>query len=162
MGDASSGVLFTVGYQDITVASLVQVITSAGVTLLGDVRAVPQSRKPGFSKSHLAGSLHAAGIEYLHVRPLGTPKEGRIAARRGDVATLARIFSDHLAADTPQAALVDLAGRARGRLTCLLCFERDHRHCHRAIVAERVAATTGLKVVHLLPGLPAGERRARS
>ena len=152
MSDASSGKLFTIGYQDTTIACLVRALCTAGVGLLADVRAVPQSRKPGFSKSTLAAALGEAGIDYAHLRPLGTPKEGRIAARRGDLATLSRVYADHLGGDAPQAALADLAAQARTRPTCLMCFERDHEACHRVIVAERVVQTTGLAVLHLVPG----------
>lgn len=154
MDDASSGTLFTVGYQDTTLDCLVKALTVSGVTLLADVRAIPQSRKPGFSKHRLAASLAAAGVDYVHLRALGTPKEGRIAARRGDATTLHRIYAAHLAGDAPTAALADLAERARSRPTCLLCFERDHRLCHRALVADRVMVASDLDVVHLLPGLP--------
>lgn len=154
MVHASSGTLFTIGYQDSTLAGVLQALSVAGVALLADVRAIPQSRKAGFSKHGLAASLAAAGIEYAHLRPLGTPKDGRLAARRGDGATLSRIYAEHLTGDAPQAALADLAARAGRQATCLLCFERDHRLCHRAIVAAQTATSTGLAVVHLLPGLP--------
>ncbi len=153
MDDASSGMLFTIGYQSTTVACLVRALAASRVAVLADVRAIPQSRKLGFSKHGLAATLAAAGIEYAHFRALGTPKEGRIAARHGDVATLARVYADHLAGDAPQAALADLAERAADRPTCLLCFERDHRICHRAIIAERLAATRPLTIVHLSPDL---------
>ncbi len=156
MNGASSDTLFTVGYQSTTVACLVRALSVARIALLADVRAVPQSRKPGFSKHGLAAALGEAGIGYVHFRPLGTPKDGRVAARHGDVAALSRIYAGHLAGDAPQAALADLAERARGRPTCLLCFERDHRTCHRHIVAERLAITASLTVVHLVPDLPAG------
>ena len=117
---------------------------------------MPQSRKPGFSKTGLTAALIGAGIDYQHVRALGTPKEGRIAARHGDAATLRRVYTEHLEDDAAQAALAALVERARVQPTCLLCFERDYRGCHRAIVAERVAGATGFATIHLLPGLPAG------
>ena len=117
---------------------------------------MPQSRKAGFSKTGLAAAVASADIEYLHVRALGTPKEGRIAARHGDLATLSRVYADHLEGDAAQGALVALGKESRLQPTCLLCVERDHRAGHRAIVAERVVAATGLAAVHLLPGLPAG------
>jgi len=128
--------LFTIGYEGSIVDAVVASLRGAGVTHLLDIRAVPQSRKPGFSKRLLGGSLEAAGIAYTHLRGLGTPKAGRDAVRHGDIAAMERIFRAHM--EEP-AALLDLA-RAAGIVSaepaCLLCFERDHTHCHRRIVAE--------------------------
>lgn len=133
--------LFTIGYEGTTVDGVVAALRGAGVALLIDVRAVPQSRKAGFSKRLLAGTLLEAGIGYMHLRGLGTPKPGRDAARRGDSATMQRIFHAHLA--TPEAQF-DL-GRARMLVgeaaCCLLCFERDPAQCHRALVAEALGGT---------------------
>ena len=124
-------------------------LREAGVTLLLDVRAVPSSRKPGFSKHILAASLKAAGIDYVHLRPLGTPKPGRDAVRRGDVAAMERIYAAHMQGDEPRAALAEATALAAGRTCCLLCFEQDHRTCHRRLVAEMVTAQTGQTVRHL-------------
>ena len=73
----------------------------AGVKLLVDVRAVAASRRPGFSKNQLAAGLKERGIGYLHLQGLGTPKEGRLAARAGDKKALRAIYAKHL--KTPQA-----------------------------------------------------------
>lgn len=127
--------LYTIGYEGTTVDAVVAALRLADVQHLLDVRAVPQSRKPGFSKRLLGGTLAASGIEYTHLRGLGTPKAGRDAVRHGDVAAMRRIFMAHM--ETPEAQF-DLARAgeiARGRRVCLLCFERDHAHCHRSIVA---------------------------
>ena len=128
--------LFTIGYQGTTVDAVVGALRQAGVTHLIDVRALPQSRKPGFSKRLLGGTVAAAGLHYTHLRGLGTPKAGRDAVRHGDVAAMQRIFRAHMAAPEAQFDLArarDLIGREP---CCLLCFERDHTHCHRNIVAE--------------------------
>lgn len=133
--------LFTIGYEGATIGTVVDALQAAGARLLIDVRAVPQSRKPGFSKRLLAGTLLEAGIGYAHLRGLGTPKPGRDAARRGNSATMQHIFRAHLA--TPEAQF-DLA-RARTLVgeaaCCLLCFERDPAQCHRALVAEALGGT---------------------
>lgn len=134
--------LFTIGYEGSIVDNVVAALREAGVTHLVDVRAVPQSRKPGFSKRLLGGTLAAAGIRYTHLRGLGTPKAGRDAARHGDIAGLHRIYAAHMqtleaASDLERAAAIVAEGGA-----CLLCFERDPACCHRSIVAG------------LLPGHP--------
>ena len=141
--------LFTIGYEGTTFPCVRDALLSAGARLLVDVRALPASRKPGFSKRLLAAGLAEAGIEYLHLQPLGTPKPGRDAVRRGDVAAMHRVFRAHMAGDRPRAALARATAAARERPACLLCFERDHRVCHRAVLASSIAGQTGQAVVHL-------------
>lgn len=143
--------LFTIGYEASTLPAVLASLKSAGVDLLIDVRAVAASRKPGFSKKLLAASLEEAGIRYLHLQALGTPKPGRDAARAGRVAEMHRIFRAHMAADRPQAELAQARAASGTSRACLLCFERDHRACHRALVAEMIQADTAQQVVHLVP-----------
>src|SRR4051794_608589 len=88
--------LFTIGYEQATSAAVLGELTRAGVQLLVDTRAVAASRRPGFSKRQLAASLDEKGVAYLHLRGLGTPADGRKAARSGDLATLFRIYEVHL------------------------------------------------------------------
>jgi uncharacterized protein (DUF488 family) len=142
--------LFTIGYEQTPSKAVLDELEQAGVKLLVDVRAVVSSRRPGFSKNQLAAGLDERGISYLHLRGLGTPKEGRLAARSGKYDALHRIYAKHL--KTPQArqdldelsALVNKAGPV-----CLLCYERDHRHCHRQWIAEIIEHREGVKVENL-------------
>lgn len=139
--------IFTIGYEGATQADFIARLLQAGVTLLADVRAVPLSRRPGFSKNILAASLREAGIDYVGFKALGTPPEGREAARKGRHADLARIYGTQL--DLPEAQLaalrlVDMAGE---RPTALLCFERDPACCHRTLLVE--SAMPEAEVIHL-------------
>jgi uncharacterized protein (DUF488 family) len=113
------------------------------------VRAVPMSRKPGFSKRLLGGSAEARGIRYVHLQPLGTPKPGREAARAGRASEMERIFAAHMQTPPAQEALAAARGIVQSAPTCLLCFERDPHFCHRRIVAEMISAETKQKVEHL-------------
>lgn len=143
--------LFTIGYEQTPAKAVLDELQHAGVKLLVDVRAVAASRRPGFSKNQLAAGLDERGIGYLHLRDLGTPKEGRAAAKSGDFRQLRKIYVAHL--KTPQAkeqldelaALVDKAGPV-----CILCYERDHQQCHRQWIAERIEDRQGAKVENLL------------
>src|ERR1700710_518734 len=92
--------LFTIGYEQTPSKAVLDELEQAGIKLLVDVRAVASSRRPGFSKTQLAAGLDERGIAYLHLRGLGTPKEGRIAARGGEFDVLHKIYSKHL--KTPQ------------------------------------------------------------
>ncbi|MGH1591883.1 DUF488 family protein [Methylobacterium phyllosphaerae] len=132
--------LFTIGYEGLDSERLVGVLRSAGVAVLADVRAVANSRKRGFSKGALGTSLREAGLDYAHLRSLGTPKAGRQAARAGDAALMRRIYCEEVL-DTAAGlqALEDLATLAEAAPICLLCFERDPAGCHRRVLAERLA-----------------------
>ncbi|WP_043336753.1 DUF488 domain-containing protein [Belnapia moabensis] len=143
--------LFTIGYEDATPARLIEALHGAGVTTLVDVRALANSRKPGFAKTALSAALAEAGIGYQHVKALGTPAEGRAAVRAERPGEMRRIFGAHLAGLEPQAALAALTDRARHETVCLLCLEADPARCHRTLVAEAVAATSGATVTHLHP-----------
>jgi len=142
--------LFTIGYEQTPSKAVLDELENAGVKLLVDVRAVASSRRPGFSKSQLAAGLDARGISYLHLRGLGTPKEGREAARGGRFALLHKVYAAHL--KTPQAkeqldelsALVKTSGPV-----CILCYERDHAHCHRQWIAELIEERDGVKIENL-------------
>lgn len=147
-GRAALPALYTIGYEAKTLAEFVSELAGAGVRRVIDVRAVAASRRPGFSKTALGGALAQHGIEYLHLRALGTPKEGREAARKGQVARMREIYSVQL--ETPEAdlAMEQAFAAASGAPSALLCFEREASGCHRAMIAERLAAR-GLAVVDL-------------
>lgn len=144
--------LATIGYQGATPESFLRALAGARVELLVDVRAVASSRRPGFSKTKLAANVAQAGIDYLHLRALGTPADGRAAARAGRHAEMRKIFLAHMSEDEAQDALEDLAQIVRsGRRVCLLCFEADPAHCHRNIVASMLGETMPLEIEHLVP-----------
>lgn len=142
--------LFTIGYQETPPKAVLDELESAGVKLLVDVRAVASSRRPGFSKNQLASGLKERGIGYLHFQGLGTPKEGRLAARAGDIKALEQIYARHL--KTPQARqemdeLATLIGNAGP--VCILCYERDHKDCHRKFIADIIEARDGVAIENL-------------
>ena len=141
--------LSTIGYEGKTQAEFLDQLAAAGVALLIDVRAVAASRRPGFSKTALAGGLRERGIDYLHLRALGTPKAGREAARKGRIAEMREIFEGQL--QTPEAALAmeQADAAARERHVVLLCYEAEAICCHRAMVAERLAERGGYEIRNL-------------
>jgi uncharacterized protein (DUF488 family) len=144
--------LATIGYQGATPDTFTHALRDARIELLVDIRAVASSRRPGFSKSKLAANLEEVGIDYLHLRALGTPADGRAAARSGHHDEMRNIFLAHMATPDADAALGDLAELVRsGRRVCILCFEADPAHCHRSIVAELLGARMPVEVTHLIP-----------
>ena len=139
--------IYTIGYEATTMADFLAALRAAGVERVIDVRALPLSRRPGFSKSSLAASLAEAGIDYVHLKALGTPKRGRDAAKKGDVATLEAVYDDQLALPEAQAAAAIMLGLAGERPSALLCYERDPQHCHRTLLLDAVGE--GATVVDL-------------
>jgi hypothetical protein len=105
--------LFTIGYERATPPALLAALRAAGVRRVVDVRALANSRRPGFAKRALSAALEEAGIGYLHLRALGTPPEGREAVRAGRPEVMRRVFARHLAGVEAQAALAALADEAR-------------------------------------------------
>jgi uncharacterized protein (DUF488 family) len=141
--------LFTIGYEGLVQNQLLELLAANGVHTLLDVRAVPLSRKAGFSKTVLGASLEARGIHYVHDRRLGTPKPGRQAARRGHSDTMHAIFAEHMQTEPALAGLSDAVALSRSTPICLLCFEREPHDCHRSIVASMIRAQTGQSIRHL-------------
>ncbi|WP_029356502.1 DUF488 domain-containing protein [Bosea sp. 117] len=142
--------LFTIGYEQASSRAVLDALADAGVELLVDVRAIAASRRPGFSKRQLAAGVEERGISYLHLRGLGTPAEGRQAARSGHYDELRRIYDAHLATPVAIEQMDELKKLvAGGKRICLLCFERHPEHCHRQMVAELVCEDLGVEVEHL-------------
>jgi uncharacterized protein (DUF488 family) len=141
--------IFTIGYEGLVQHQLLDLLLASGVETLLDVRAVPLSRKAGFSKGVLGASLEARGIRYLHDRRLGTPKPGRDAARRGRTSQMVRIFEAHMDGAAPRESLAEAVDLARTKRVCLLCFEREAHECHRSILAGMIHAQTGQAIRHL-------------
>jgi uncharacterized protein (DUF488 family) len=146
--------LATIGYEAATPGGLVAALREAGVRMVADVRALANSRRPGFAKRALSAALEEAGIGYWHLPALGTPAEGRAAVRAGRPEAMRPVFLRHLEGLEPQAALAALVERARREPVCLLCLEDDPARCHRSLVAEAMAAATGAPVHHLHPHPP--------
>ncbi len=134
---ADPRILFTIGYEGSDLDAFIAQLRKAGVRLVADVRELPLSRKRGFSKRPLAEALDAAGIAYLHVPALGTPKPVRDAYKAGGPwSAFAASYQDQLAeADQP---IKDLAEQAAERPTALLCFEADPQRCHRSLLADEL------------------------
>ena len=142
--------LFTIGYEGVTQDEFLTTLERAGVRRVIDVRALPLSRRPGFSKTPLRLALAERGIDYVHLKALGTPAEGREAARAGRHAELALIYSGQLALPEAMVAVEQMRELAGERPSALLCFEREPAHCHRQLLIDAVEPDA--EVVHLFPG----------
>lgn len=139
--------IFTIGYEGATLPEFLAALRQAEVERVIDVRALPLSRRPGFSKTPLRGALEEAGIEYVNLKALGTPAQGRAAARAGRHSDLQRIYSGQLELPEAMVQSAQMLELAREKPTALLCMERDPSHCHRILLLDAVAPDA--QVVHL-------------
>lgn len=139
--------IYTIGYEGATMAEFVAALRAAGVAQVIDVRQLPLSRRPGFSKKPLAAELAGAGIDYVNLRALGTPKPGRDAAKKGDRATLEAVYAVQLELPEAQAEGAKMLALAEEKPSALLCFERDPTTCHRTLLMQAIGE--GWEVVDL-------------
>lgn len=142
--------IFTIGYEATTVGEFLSALRQAGVKRVIDVRAVPNSRRPGFSKTPLGNALAEEGIDYVHLRALGTPADGRAAARAGRHGDLERIYAGQLELPEAMAQGAQMLELAAEKPSALLCYERDPAGCHRTLLLRAVAPDS--EVVDLFPG----------
>lgn len=141
--------LSTIGYEGANLASFIETLHRAGVRQIIDIRDVPASRRPGFSKNVLAHALGDEGIKYVHLKPLGDPKPGREAAREGRYEDFKKIYTEHLALEPGQEALGTAVSIAKSIPSALLCYERDFKHCHRSLVAQAMNGLSEFQIRHL-------------
>ena len=120
-------------------AEFLAALEEAGVERVIDVRAVPNSRRPGFSKTPLRNALSETGIDYVHLRSLGTPADGRAAARAGHHDDLRRIYAGQLELPEAIAESAQMLDLAAEKASALLCYERDPAACHRTLLLAAVA-----------------------
>jgi uncharacterized protein (DUF488 family) len=142
--------LYTLGYQGVDVNTYVQKLKAAGVGIVADVRETPWSHKPGFCKNALSSELSKAGIDYIHVKSAGNPKENRRTAP--DLAECLSRYRRYLA--TNPAGVADLvqvvqAAALENRTVCLTCFEKDVKDCHRSILVSAIKRRIRIGAVHL-------------
>lgn len=145
--------IYTIGYEGTDIERFVATLRAVRIDLLVDVRAIAASRKKGFSKTALRARLESEGIDYLHLVELGDPKPGREAAREGKIAEFERIYNEHLARPESVQSLAELEELAHKQSVCLLCYERDPKHCHRSIVTAQLVLR-GLDYFDLYGDLP--------
>lgn len=151
--------LMTIGYEGLDISTFLEALKTNKVAVLVDVRELPLSRKKGFSKSALAASVERAGIAYLHMPELGCPRDIRHGYYRdGDWSRYKKRFNAHL--KRQDAALSGLAAMARKDRACLVCFEADHKSCHRSLVTTALGTLYKATVKHLrVKSAQAGDRR---
>ena len=145
-----SDTLFTVGYQGRCFDELLNLLRQNSIETVVDVRYFPHSRKEGFSKSILNQRLDSNGIQYMHLRKLGSlPGLRRRYHKHEDINTYFNEYRRHLDGQLP--TVEHLARLSRRESTCLLCLEAEPLYCHRSVIADRIQQLdgNGLAICHL-------------
>lgn len=141
--------VFTIGYEGMDIEHFLSLLSEHGIETLVDIRELPLSRKPGFSKTTLATALNLSGLDYVHMAALGCPKSVRDGYRAdGDWGRYTTSFLKYL--KTQKGALAELAERVQSAACVLLCYEADFNFCHRSMVADALNKHYGIEVKHLL------------
>lgn len=154
--------MFTIGYEGLGIDTFLSLLAEHEIETVVDVRELPLSRKPGFSKRSLAEVLNATGREYVHMVELGCPKTVRDRYREdGNWKRYTQGFMTYL--DAQQEAVAELAELASSSVCALLCYEADSNFCHRSMVANAVREQSGMRVSHIKASVkrvaPAGSAR---
>ncbi|MHB1272309.1 MAG: DUF488 domain-containing protein [Rhodanobacter sp.] len=153
--------VFTIGYEGLDVQSFVSLLVKHHVRTVVDIRELPLSRKPGFSKRSLSDILSDAGLDYVHMVSLGCPKPVRDRYKKdGSWKRYTDGFLQHL--EGQAGAVEELANRVAESTCVLLCFEADYRLCHRSFVADAVHHRSGATVRHISSGNAKTAHPARS
>jgi uncharacterized protein (DUF488 family) len=141
--------VFTIGYEGLDINAFMSLLAEHGIDTVVDIRELPLSRKPGFSKKALASVLNLSGLEYVHMVDLGCPKPVRHRYREdGNWKRYTDDFLKHL--KTQEASIAELSELVSSSNCALLCYEADFNFCHRSMVANAVRDYCGADVEHIM------------
>ena len=142
--------LYTIGYEGVDIENFISNLHDNRIKCIIDVRALPLSRKPGFSKTHLAQRLQIAEIQYIHLGRLGTPKDIREELKQSkDYVTFFKKMETYLSSKKDEIKVA--YDYVMKNTCCLMCFEKLAEQCHRKLIAQKIKATNGngLKIKHI-------------
>jgi len=141
--------LFTIGYEGITVERYLNMLIKNNVCVLCDVRNNPLSRKFGFSKNSLQKHLGNIGIEYVHIPELGISSEKRNNLNSDE--DYQNLFKDYQTSLSMRLEHLDSLHQllvSKGRIA-LTCFEHDPSHCHRHVIRDFLKKTYNVETTDL-------------
>lgn len=138
---------FTIGHSNHSIDRFIDLLGSAGVTTIADVRSMPFSRwVPHFSRPALERHLKLASISYVFLgEQLGGRPRDKACWRDG------RVDYDLVAAtDSFRQGLDRVEIDASRHRIALMCAERDPLDCHRFLLVSRRLAERGAAITHIL------------
>jgi uncharacterized protein (DUF488 family) len=142
--------VWTVGHSNGSLDELVDLLRGQQIELVGDVRAVPKSRRhPHFAGEALAESLPRHGIAYRHLAALGGWRKPRPdSPNEGWTNRSFQAYADYMLTPAFPHALGELRQLAADQRTAIMCSEAVWWRCHRRLIADRLTAS-GWAVCHI-------------
>lgn len=142
-------ILFTIGYEGISLDAYLNKLVKNNVALLCDVRKKPISMKYGFSKKQLQNYCNNLGIKYVHIPQLGI--EGHLRQKLTNKESYEKLFDSYrigLNEKTDELKNIYHLIQKYKRVA-LTCFEKDHTYCHRDSLSLRLKNDYKTKISHL-------------
>jgi len=150
----SATILFTIGYEGISLEQYLNKLIVNDIKVLCDVRRNPISMKYGFSKNQLKTACEGVGIAYIHIPEVGIESDKRQELNtQADYDQLFKIYrSDTLLKETAKQEEILLLLKNKKRIA-LTCFEANIHQCHRKHLAESISEMKGFsyKLKHTRP-----------
>jgi len=140
----SNTILYTIGYEGISLEEYINRLIKNGVQVLVDVRKNPLSMKYGFSKSLLKRFCENVGIQYVHFPEVGIESDQRqeLNSQKDYDDLFKRYKTTNLVKTTPTQSAIFNILKSNKRIA-LTCFEANICQCHRKPLAEAIAALPG-------------------
>lgn len=145
-------VLFTIGYEGISLEEYLVRLLKNDVKILVDVRNNPLSMKYGFSKSQLKKYCASLGIQYVHIPEVGIQSEQRQELNtQADYDKLFAVYRKNNLSKTGNAQVSILNLLKENKRIALTCFEASICQCHRKHLAEAIENLPGFnyEVIHI-------------
>ena len=140
--------IYTIGYQGLTIDEYLSILTENDVNVLCDLRHSTSSRwKPDFSKKRLADRLAQLGIKYIHIPQLGIESARRKSVNSEEDLAYSRNTRLNSRGISRNYELKTLHNQHHK--IALTCLERDPQQCHRTCVSDYLNATHGIEIRHL-------------
>ena len=142
--------LYTIGYESKSIDDLISQLKSHDISTLVDVREIPISRKKGFSKTVFSECLNKNGIEYIHLKKLGSPKNIRKELKQNkDYFSFFGKYLEYI--QLHKNIISDLYKIILEKNCCIMCYEDLPFKCHRKIICDEIEKIdgNGLKIEHL-------------
>lgn len=142
----TSTVLFTIGYEGVSLETYLNKLIKNNIKALIDVRRNPLSMKFGFSKNQLVKYCENLGIKYIHIPEVGIASEQRQTLNtQADYDKLFEVYKKETITATQKEQAVILSLLEKYNRIALTCFEADICQCHRTPLANSIANLEGFK-----------------
>lgn len=145
-------VLYTIGYEGISLEEYLNRLIKNDVKTLVDVRNNALSMKFGFSKNQLKSFCNGLGIEYLHIPEVGIQSEHRQELNtQADYDNLFEVYKNKSLKQTVGQQIQILNLLTEKKRIALTCFEANICQCHRKHLAEAIVKLPGwnFELVHI-------------